>query len=65
MECHLGGVNLMVGTVVYVGMNAKYREATQNTGFGSLFDTFADSGDIFLRNRTAYYAGLELEGLFT
>ena len=43
----------MVGTVVYICMYAQNREATQNTSLCSLFDTFAYSRDIFLRDRTA------------
>ena len=51
----------MVGTVVYVCMYTQNREAAQNTSLGSLFDTFAYSRDIFLRNRTADNGGLELD----
>ena len=53
VECHLGGVDLVVGTVVYVSVNAQYWESAEDTGLGSLFDTLADCRDVFLRNRTA------------
>ena len=65
MECHLRRVNFMVGTVIYISVNTKYRESTQNTGFRCFLDTLADSRDILLRNRTADYAGFILECLFS
>ena len=52
----------MVRTVIYICMYAQNREAAQNTSLCSLFDTFAYSRDIFLRDRAADNGGLELEG---
>ena len=49
----------MVGTVVYICMHAQNREAAQNTSLCSLFDTFAYSRDLFLRDRAADNGGLE------
>ena len=57
VECHLGGVDLMVGTVVYICAYAQYRESAKDTSLCSLFDTLADSRDVFLRNRTADNGG--------
>src|SRR5699024_4698203 len=65
MECHLRRVDLMVRSVVYVRMNAYYRESSQNTSFHSFLDTFAYSRDVFLRNCTADNRRLEFECLFS
>ena len=63
VECHLRRIDLMVRTIVYVSVNTQYRESAKDTGLRSLFDTFADCGDVLLRNRTADYSRLKLEGL--
>ena len=53
----------MVGTVENVSTYTNNRESAKDTALGSLFDTLANCRDIFLRNRTADNAGLELEQL--
>src|SRR5699024_5707453 len=53
VECHLRRVDLMIRTIVYVCMNAYYRESAKDTSSHSLFDTLADCRDILLRNSTA------------
>ena len=65
MERHLRGVNLVVGTIIYSSVNAKYRESSKDTSLGSLFDTLADCRDVLLRNSTADYGRLELEQLLS
>ena len=50
----------MVGTVVYIRVNADNRESAQDTGLHGLLDTFADRRDILLRDRAADDGGLEL-----
>ena len=52
MECHLGGVDLMIGSIIYVRMNTQYRESTQDTGLSCFLNTFTYCRDVFLRNRT-------------
>ena len=64
MESHLRRVDLMVGTIVYVSVNAEYRESAEDTCLSSLFDTFAYSRDVLFRDSTADNAGLKLEGFF-
>ena len=55
----------MVRAVIYVGMNAKYRESAQDTCFCCFFDTFSDCRDILLRNSTADNSGFIFKCLFT
>ena len=55
----------MVRTIVYVCMNAQYRETSQDTSLGSLFNTFANCRNVFLRNSAAHNGRLELEGLLS
>ena len=54
----------MIRTIVYVCMNTYYREATQNTGFHSFFDTFAYCRNVFLRNSTTNYSRFEFVSFF-
>ena len=53
----------MVRTIVYVSVNTQYRESAKDTSLCSLFDTFAYSRDVLLRNSTADNGRLKLEGL--
>src|SRR5699024_448081 len=62
VECHLRRVDLMIRTIVYVCMNAYYRESAKDTSSHSLFDTLADCRDILLRNSTADNGRFELIG---
>ena len=55
----------MVRTIIYIRVNAYYRESSQNTGLHSFLDTFTDSRNVFLRNRTTDYCGFELEQFFS
>ena len=55
----------MVRTIVYISMYADYRESAKDTGFHSLFDTFANSRDVFLRNSTTNNCGFELVQFFS
>ena len=64
VECHLGRVDLMVRSIIYICSYAEYRESAKDTGLCSLFDTFADSRNVFLRNSTADNGRSELECLF-
>ena len=63
MESHLRRIDLMVGSVVYVSMNTNYRESTKDTRLHSLFNTFAYSRDVLLRNSTTNYGRLKLVSL--
>ena len=54
----------MIRSVVYICMNTDYREASQDTGFHSLFDTFAYSRDILFRNSSTDNGRLEFVNLF-
>ena len=51
-------------TIIYVSIYADYRESAKDTSLCSLFDTFADSRNVFLRNSTADNGRSELECLF-
>src|SRR5699024_7160393 len=53
----------MIRAIVHVCPYAQHGESAQNTCLGSLLDTFADCGDVLLRNRTAHNRGSKLEGL--
>ena len=53
----------MVGTIVYISLYTKYREACNDTGLSSLLDTFANGWDVLLRNSTTDNGGCELECL--
>ena len=64
MECHLRRVNFMVGTVIYIRINANYRESAKDTCMCCLLDSFADCRDIFLWNRTADNRRFKLEEFF-
>ena len=55
----------MIRTVVYVCMNADYRESAQNTSFHSFFNTFTNCRDVFLRNSTTNNCGFELVQFFS
>ena len=55
----------MIRTIIYICMNANYRESTQNTGFHCFFDTFANCRNVFLRNSTTNNCGFELEEFFS
>ncbi|CDD47805.1 putative uncharacterized protein [Firmicutes bacterium CAG:534] len=55
----------MVGSIKYSCMNTQNRETTKNTALSSFFDTFADSGDIFLRNCTTHNGRVKLEQFFS
>ena len=50
VECHFRGVDFVVGSVINCSVNANYRVSAQAAGLHSLFDTIADSGDVFLGN---------------
>ena len=65
MECHLGRIDFMVGSVIYICVDTNYRESTQDTGFHSLFDTFSYCRDIFLRNSTADNSRFKLVSFLT
>ena len=54
----------MVRSIIYICSYAEYRESAKDTGLCSLFDTFADSRNVFLRNSTADNGRSELECLF-
>ena len=54
-----GRVDLVVGSVVAVCVNAYYRESAEDTGLHRILDTFVYSRDVFLRNRTADNRRLE------
>ena len=43
----------MVRAVIYGNFDVNHREACQNTGFHSFFNTSFNRTDIFLRNSTA------------
>ena len=55
----------MVRTIVYISMDADYRESSQDTSLHSLFDTLTYRRDVFLRNRSSDYSRLELECFFS
>ena len=55
----------MVGTIVYVSIYTDYRESAKDTSFHSLFDTFANCRDVFLRNSTTNNCGFELVQFFS
>ena len=53
----------MVRTVVNGCVYTQYRESAKDTSLSSLLDTFADCGDILLRDRSADNGGIKFEGL--
>ena len=55
----------MVRTIIYVSIYADYRESSKDTGFHSLFDTFANCRDVFLRNSTTNNCRFELVQFFS
>ena len=55
----------MVRPIVYVCTNTKYRESSKDTGLHRFLNTFPNLRNVFLRNRTADYRRLKLEGLLT
>ena len=59
MEGHLGGVDLVVGAVVHIGVNADHRVAAQGTGLHRVLDTGVHCRDVFLRDRAADDRALE------
>ena len=52
----------MVRTIVYVSVDAQYRESAKDTGLACFLDTFSNSRDVFLRNGAANNGRSELEG---
>ncbi len=60
MERHLGGVDLVIRTVVYVRVDADNRIAAQRTGLHRFLNTVVDRRDVFLRDRAADDRALEL-----
>ena len=65
MECHFRRVDFMVRTIVYISVYTDYWESAKDTSFHSIFDTFADCRDVFLRNSTTNDCGFELVQFFT
>ena len=64
VECHFRRVDFMVRTIVYISAYTQYWESAKDTGLRSLFNTFANCWDIFLRNSTTNNGRSELEGFF-
>ena len=52
----------MIRSVVNGCVYTQYRESAKDTSLSSLLDTFADCGDILLRDRSADNGGIKFEG---
>ena len=55
LECHLGRIYRMIGSIVENCLHANYRISGQRSSQNGLLDTFFYCREVVLRNSSAYY----------